>query len=66
MNSPTQQFQAKSIDQISYAVKDIDKTIESWSRLYGIEPWTFRENGGLDAKGRPWMVIFLTCILLKM
>jgi methylmalonyl-CoA/ethylmalonyl-CoA epimerase len=54
MNSPTQQFQVKAIDQISYAVKDIDKTVESWSRLYGIGPWTFRENGGVDAKGRPW------------
>jgi methylmalonyl-CoA/ethylmalonyl-CoA epimerase len=54
MSSASQQFQAKSIGQISYAVKDIDKTIESWSRLYGIGPWTFRENGGLDAKGRPW------------
>jgi len=56
MNSPAQQFQAKSIGQISYAVKDIDKTIESWSKLYGIGPWTFRENGGLDAKGRPWKI----------
>jgi methylmalonyl-CoA/ethylmalonyl-CoA epimerase len=54
MNSPTQKFQAKTIDQISYAVKDIDKTIEYWASLYGIGPWTYRENGGLDAKGRPW------------
>ena len=54
MNSSTQQFQAKSIDQISYAVKDIDKTVDSWSRLYGIGPWTYRDNGGVDAKGRPW------------
>ena len=54
MNSPTQKFQVRVIDQISYAVKDIDKTIESWSRLYGIGPWTFRELSGLDAKGRPW------------
>ncbi len=56
MTSATQQFRAKSIDQISYAVKDIDKTIESWSRLYGIGPWTYRDNGGLDAKGRPWKI----------
>ena len=54
MNIAVQQFRARSIDQISYAVKDIDKTIESWSRLYSIGPWTFRDNGGLDAKGRPW------------
>ena len=54
MNSPIQNLKVKSIDQISYAVKDIDKTIESWSKLYGFGPWTFREMGGLDAKGRPW------------
>ena len=54
MSSAAQQFQLRSIDQISYAVKDIDKTIERWSRLYGIGPWTFRQMSGLDAKGRPW------------
>jgi methylmalonyl-CoA/ethylmalonyl-CoA epimerase len=46
----------KSVDQISYAVKDIDKTIEKWSSIYGMGPWTFRENGGLDAKGRTWKI----------
>lgn len=54
MNSATHKFKTKAIDQISYAVKDIDKTVEAWSRLYGIGPWTYRENGGTDAKGRPW------------
>ncbi|MGC1404441.1 MAG: VOC family protein [Thermodesulfobacteriota bacterium] len=49
-------MQVKSIDHISYAVKDIDQVVEAWSRLYGIGPWTFRENGGLDAKGRPWKI----------
>lgn len=56
MDGATSQFKMKAIDQISYAVKDIDKTVEAWSRLYGIEPWTYRENGGVDAKGRPWKV----------
>jgi hypothetical protein len=37
-------------------VKDIDKTVEAWSRLYGIGPWTYRDNGGVDAKGRPWKI----------
>lgn len=46
----------KSVDQISYAVRDIDAVIEKWSALYGLGPWTFRENGGLDAKGRPWKI----------
>jgi methylmalonyl-CoA/ethylmalonyl-CoA epimerase len=49
-------MQVKSIDHISYAVTDIDKTVEAWSRLYGIGPWTYRENGGEDAKGRSWKI----------
>ena len=55
-SSGTHKFQVKTVDQISYAVKDIDKVIEAWSSLYGIGPWTFRENGGTDAKGRPWKI----------
>ena len=55
-SSGTHKFQVKMADQISYAVKDIDKVIEAWSSLYGIGPWTFRENGGTDAKGRSWKI----------
>jgi len=46
----------KTIDHISYAVTDIDKIVEVWSRLYGLGPWTFKENGGTDIKGRPWKI----------
>lgn len=46
----------QSIDHISFAVTDIDKVIEAWTRLYGIGPWTFTENGGIDTKGRPWRI----------
>ena len=49
-------FQMKSVDQISYAVKDIDATVKAWSELYGMGPWTYRENGGKDAKGRTWKI----------
>ena len=49
-------FKLASVDHVSYAVKDIDKTIEAWSSIYGIGPWTFREDGGNDAKGRPWKI----------
>jgi len=49
-------MQVKSIDHISYAVKDIDQVIEAWSRLYGFGPWTFKENSGSDVKGRPWKI----------
>jgi hypothetical protein len=53
LNGTAYQFKIKAIDQISYAMKDIDKTVEAWSRLYGIGPWTYWDNGGADAKGRP-------------
>ena len=46
----------KSIDHISYAVTDIDKTVEAWSWLYGLGPWKYQENGGTDVKGRPWKI----------
>jgi hypothetical protein len=49
-------MQLKSVDQISYAVHDIEAVIEKWSALYGMGPWTFSENGGTDAKGRPWKI----------
>ncbi len=56
MSSSTHRFQPKMVDQISYAVKDIDAVIKAWSSLYDIGPWTFKENGGTDAKGRPWKI----------
>ena len=52
----TSGFQVRKVDQIGYATKDIDKAMEAWSRLYGIGPWTYAENGGKDAKGRPWKI----------
>ena len=52
----TDKFQPKTVDHISYAVKDIDQAVEAWSRLYGIGPWSYKENGGTDAKGRPWKI----------
>jgi hypothetical protein len=47
-------FQVKEVAQIGYAVKDIGPVVEKWSSLYGIGPWTYAENSGIDAKGRPW------------
>ena len=56
IESPTPELELKAVDQVSFAVKDIDETIQSWSSMYGIGPWTFAENGGKDAKGRPWKI----------
>jgi len=55
MASPgTHKLQLKTVDQVSIAVKDIDKVVESWSPMFGIGPWTYTDIGGTDAKGRPW------------
>ena len=50
----TNKLQLKSVEQIGIAVKDADKVIEAWSSMFGIGPWTFRDIGGNDGKGRPW------------
>ena len=52
----TNKLQLKTVDQIGIVVKDIDKIIETWSSMFGIGPWTFRETAGSDAKGRSWKV----------
>ncbi len=46
----------EAIAQVSWAVRDIDKVVESWSKLYGFGPWSYVENGGVDAKGRTWKI----------
>lgn len=50
----TYKFQPKTVDHISFAVKDIGKVIEAWSSMFGMGPWTFRDGEGTDAEGRPW------------
>jgi len=49
----THQLQLKSVDQIGIVVRDIDKVIASWSKLFGVGPWTFRDLSFKDAEGRP-------------
>ena len=53
-NPEPHKLQLKTVDQVSIAVKDIDKVIESWSSMFGIGPWSFTDIGGTDAKGRSW------------
>jgi len=55
-NGGIHMFQIKTVDQIGYVVRDIDKTIDTWTKLFGMGPWRHSESGGLDAKGRPWKV----------
>lgn len=50
------QLPLKKVDQIGIVVQDADAVINSWSRLFGIGPWSYREMGGKDAKGRDFKV----------
>lgn len=49
----THQLQLKSVDQIGIVVRDIDKVIASWSKLFGLGPWTFRDLSFKDAEDQP-------------
>lgn len=49
----THQLQLKSVDQIGIVVRDIDKVIASWSKLFGLGPWIFRDLSFKDDEGRP-------------
>lgn len=42
----------ESVDQLGIVVRDVDKVIESWSKLLGIGPWESREMETTDRAGR--------------
>jgi methylmalonyl-CoA/ethylmalonyl-CoA epimerase len=46
------ELKLESIDQIGVVVRDIDKVIESWSKLLGIGPWNSTEMETTDRAGR--------------
>jgi len=53
-DSRGRKLELKTVDQIGIAVRDIDKVIEMWPSMFGIGPWTFRDIGGIGARGFPW------------
>ena len=52
----SQKAKLKEMNHIGIVVKDCDKVIESWSSLFDIGPWTFREMGGGSVKLRVGVV----------
>ena len=46
------ELKVESIDQVGIVVRDIDKVIESWSKLLGIGPWNSTEMEATDRAGR--------------
>ena len=55
-NSNTNKVQLGEVNQIGIVVKNIDKVIESWSSMFGLGPWNFRDKADTDAEGRPFKV----------
>ena len=52
----THKFRPKTVSKIGIVVKDIDKVIESWSRLFGIGPWTIVDVDHTAEQGRLYKV----------
>jgi methylmalonyl-CoA epimerase len=44
-------LKVESIDQIGIVVRDVDKVIESWSKLLGIDRWNSTEMETVDRAG---------------
>lgn len=51
--SKTRKFKLETVDHIGIVVRDCEKVIETWERMFGIGPWTFTTNTGTDAGGNP-------------
>jgi len=54
--SETHKFTLETVDHIGIVVRDCEKVIETWGRMFGIGPWTFTTNTGTDAEGNPMEV----------
>jgi 4-hydroxyphenylpyruvate dioxygenase-like putative hemolysin len=47
------QLKLNKVDQIGIVVKDADAVIKSWSALFNLGPWTYREMNGKNEQGQP-------------
>ena len=52
-SSEKRKVKVETIDQIGIVVKDCEKVIETWERMFGIGPWTITTNTGTDSEGNP-------------
>jgi len=52
-HSESRKVKLETVDQIGIVVKDCEKVVESWERMFGIGPWTVITNTGTDSEGNP-------------
>lgn len=52
VSSKTHEFRPKAVNHIGIQVKNCEKVIETWERMFGIGPWRIREVNHTDAEGK--------------
>lgn len=52
-DSETHKLKLETVDHIGLVVKNSEKVMETWERMFSIGPWTTITNTGKDAKGNP-------------
>ena len=52
-NSESHKVKLETVNQIGIVVKDCEKVIETWERMFGIGPWTVITNTGTDSEENP-------------
>jgi len=51
-DSETPKFKLETVDHIGIVVRDCEKVIETWERMFGIGPWAIREMSGTTPEGK--------------
>jgi predicted enzyme related to lactoylglutathione lyase len=51
-DSETHKLKLKTVDHIGIHVRDCEKVIETWERMFGIGPWAIREMSSKTPEGK--------------
>jgi len=51
-DSESHKFKLETVDHIGIHVRDCEKVIETWGRMFGIGPWAIREISGTTPEGK--------------
>ncbi len=51
-DSENHKFKLETVDHIGIHVRDCEKVIETWGRMFGIGPWAIREMSGTTPEGK--------------
>lgn len=51
-DSATRQLKLGPLDHIGIHVRNIERVMETWERMFGLGPWAIREIGGTGPEGQ--------------